>query len=273
MNFFIKIVFFASILPFFQQCHVVKKTVGGAEKKLVWSDEFDKNGQPDPEKWGYDVGTGCPNCGWGNNELQFYTDNRRENARIENGKLFVEARREKWDDRAYTSARLVSKNKGDWTFGRIEARLKCPVGRGTWPAFWMLPTDWKYGGWPKSGEIDIMEHVGYVRDTVYGSAHTETYNHMKFTGSTGGIFVKNPETEFHVYAVEWHADRMDFFVDETKYHTFKNAQKTADEWPFDQPFHVILNLAVGGNWGGKMGIDDSIWPKSMEVDYVRVYSF
>jgi beta-glucanase (GH16 family) len=273
MNFLIKTILLASILLFFQSCFLSKKMTNGTEKKLVWSDEFDKNGEPDPTKWSYDVGTGCPNCGWGNNENQFYTDNRRENARVENGHLIIEARQEKMDYQQYTSARMVSKKKGDWLFGRIEARIKCPVGRGTWPAFWMLPTDWKYGGWPKSGEIDIMEHVGYLRDSIFGSAHSETFNHTKGTGSTGNIFLNDSEQKFHIYAVEWHADRIDYFVDETKYHTFKNVQKTADEWPFDQPFHVILNLAVGGNWGGKMGVDAEIWPRKMEVDFVRVYAF
>ena len=165
----------------------------------------------------------------------------------------------------------MSKNKGDWIYGRVEARLKCPTGLGTWPAFWMLSTDWKYGGWPRSGEIDVMEHVGYMPDSIFGSAHTEAFNHVKHTQSTQGIYLPNAEKAFHVYAVEWSADRIDYFVDNVKYHTFSNQHKTPDEWPFDQRFHLILNLAVGGNWGAVKGVDERIWPQRMEVDYVRVY--
>jgi beta-glucanase (GH16 family) len=272
MHIFFKIVLFAGVFTNIQQCSIPKKTSTEPSRKLVWVDEFDRPGLPDSTKWSYDLGTGCPNvCGWGNNELQYYTRNRLENARIENGLLLIEAHREKWEDRNYTSARLVSKKKGDWKYGRIEARIKCPVGRGTWPAFWMLSTDWAYGGWPRSGEIDIMEHVGYLRDSVYGSIHTETFNHLKHTQSTGGFYLPDTESNFHVYAIEWHSDRIDFFVDDVKYHSFKNVQKTPDEWPFDQPFHAILNLAVGGNWGGKYGVDEKIWPRRMEVDYVRIY--
>lgn len=273
MDFLLKTLLLGCVLVFGQQCRTHKKIVGEPGRTLVWADEFNADGLPDSTKWGYDLGTGCPNvCGWGNNELQFYTARRRENARVENGQLVVEARREAWQGSQYTSARLVSKHKGDWTFGRIEARIKCPVGRGTWPAFWMLSTDWKYGGWPRSGEIDIMEHVGCVADSVYGSVHTETFNHIKRTQSTGGLRLPDAEAGFHVYAIEWRADRIDFFVDDMKYHTFKNIQKSPNEWPFDQPFHAILNLAVGGNWGGMRGVDESIWPQKMLVDYVRVYA-
>ncbi|MFT3843430.1 MAG: glycoside hydrolase family 16 protein [Lacibacter sp.] len=136
-------------------------------KKLVWSDEFNKPGLPDSEKWGYDTARGCPqNCGWGNNELQYYTYRDKKNARVENGKLIVEARKETKADAKFTSARLVTKSKGDWKFGRIEVKARIPKGRGMWPAIWMLPTNWEYGGWPKSGEIDIMEHVGYWKDSL-----------------------------------------------------------------------------------------------------------
>ena len=275
MDFLCKSLFFFAIFGLAQQCTGPQKAASTtAGRKLVWSDEFNTPGLPDSTKWSYDYGTGCPNvCGWGNNERQFYTARRLENARIEKGSLIVEARREKWEKSDYTSARLVSKNKGDWTYGRIEARLKCPTGLGTWPAFWMLPTDWKYGGWPRSGEIDLMEHVGYMPDSIFGSAHTETFNHVKHTQSTGGIYIPDAENKFHVYAIEWYADRIDYFVDDVKYHTFSNQHKTPDEWPFDQRFHVILNLAVGGNWGGVKGVDEKIWPQQMEVDYVRVYGW
>lgn len=274
MNFLLKTLLFASLFSLLNKCSVQKEMAAPSPPRLVWSDEFDTPGLPDSTRWGYDYGTGCPHvCGWGNNELQFYTARRKENARVEGGSLIIEAHREEWEGNHYTSARLVSKHKGDWTGGRVEARLKCPIGRGTWPAFWMLPTDWKYGGWPRSGEIDILEHVGCVSDSVYASAHTQAFNHVRHTQSTSGFYLPDAEKNFHVYAVEWRPDRLDYFVDDVKYHTFKNLQKSIDEWPFDQRFHVILNLAVGGNWGGMRGVDETIWPRRMEVDYVRVYAF
>jgi len=238
-----------------------------AQKKLVWSDEFDKNGSPDTTKWGYDVG----GKGWGNNELQFYTDHRKENASVSNGHLVIEARMENYKGRKYSSARMVSKNKGDWKYGRIEVRAKLPHGKGIWPAIWMLPTQWKYGGWPKSGEIDIMEFVGYMPDSLFGSVHTGLYNHSIGTQKTKGISLKDLATAFHVYAIEWTADKIDFLIDNKKFFEFKNEHTGTGAWPFDQEFHVILNIAVGGNWGGKYGVDDSIFPQRMEVDYVRVY--
>ena len=143
------------------------------EYELVWSDEFDYTGLPNSEKWSYDVG----GSGWGNNELQYYTENRTENARVENGNLIIEARKESYGGNNYTSARLITKSQGDWLYGKIEVRAKLPGGRGAWPAIWMLPTDWAYGGWPSSGEIDIMEYVGYDPGVVHGTVHTESYNH------------------------------------------------------------------------------------------------
>ena len=242
------------------------------KRTLVWSDEFDKNGSPDTTKWGYDLGNGCPNvCGWGNNELQYYTAHRLENARMENGCLVIEAHREKKGSSNYTSARMVSKRKGDWTYGRMEIRAKLPKGVGVWPAIWMLSTDWTYGGWPESGEIDIMESVGYLPDSVYGTVHTKRFNHVQGTQKSVGLASKTLSTEFHTYSIEWDADKIDFFFDDQKYQTFSNRREGPDAWPFDQKFHLILNVAVGGNWGGKMGVDQAIWPQKMLVDYVRVY--
>lgn len=239
---------------------------------LVWSDEFDGHGAPDPSKWGYDTGDGCPHmCGWGNNELQYYTHDRLQNARMENGNLIIEAHRELINSRAYSSARLVSKHKGDWTYGKITARAKLPKGKGVWPAIWMLPTNWEYGGWPESGEIDIMEFVGYMPDSLFGSVHTERFNHVIGTQVTKGIYSNTLSSEFHEYGVEWNADKIDFLFDGKVFQTFHNRREGHTAWPFDKDFHVILNVAVGGNWGGKEGIDTSIWPQRMEVDYVRVY--
>lgn len=240
--------------------------------KLVWSDEFDQGEMPDPSKWGYDLGDGCPEvCGWGNNELQYYTADRKENVRIENGNLVIEARQEKMGSRDYTSTRLKSKLKGDWTYGKIVARAKLPQGTGVWPAIWMLPTNWEYGGWPSSGEIDIMEHVGYMPDSMFGSIHTEKFNHVIGTQVTKGVYSSTLSTEFHEYGIAWTKDKIDFLYDGQVYQTFKNSNAGYGAWPFDKSFHVILNIAVGGNWGGKHGVDVSIWPQRMLVDYVRVY--
>jgi len=242
--------------------------------RLVWSDEFAYTGLPDPKKWAYDVG----GHGWGNKELQFYTARRKENARVEGGHLIIEARRERWEGSEYTAARLVSRGKGDWTYGRFEVRAKLPSGRGTWPAIWMLPTGWTYGSWPSSGEIDIMEHVGFDPDVVHASVHTRAYNHTINTQKTAQIKIPTSRSEFNVYAVEWTPKEIRGFVNDQLYFTFRNERLTntaADyrQWPFDKPFHLLLNLAVGGNWGGQQGVDASIWPQRFEIDYVRVYQF
>jgi beta-glucanase (GH16 family) len=234
--------------------------------KLVWSDEFDAPGPPDPKKWGYDLG----GHGWGNSELQNYTD-RRANSRVEEGRLIIEARKETLDKNAYTSARLVSKGKGEWQEGRIEVRAKLPGGRGSWPAIWLLAATDKLR-WPDDGEIDVMEHVGFDSGIVHASIHTKKYNHLAGTHKTATTKVADCSTAFHTYSVEWSRDRMDFFVDDTKYFTYpRESGAGADTWPFDKKFYLILNLAVGGSWGGQKGVDDSIFPARMEVDYVRVY--
>lgn len=241
-------------------------------KKLIWSDEFNYKGLPDTTKWSYDKGNGCPDvCGWGNNELQYYTWQKKENAYVEKGKLVIQARKETVDGFNYTSARLVSKNKGDWKYGRIEVKAKLPKGKGIWPAIWMLPTNWEYGGWPHSGEIDIMENVGYMPDSVFGSVHTGSFNHIQGTQTTKGVFRKDLSSSFHVYAIEWTENQIRFFVDDEEYLIFKNTGVSAEEWPFDKSFHLLLNIALGGNWGGKFGVDDDIFPQKMIVDYVRVY--
>src|ERR1044071_8943497 len=186
--------------------------------RLVWADEFDYNGLPDPAKWGYDVG----GHGWGNKELQFYTKDRKENARVENGHLIIEARREDWEGSQYTSARLITKGKGDWLYGRIEVSAKLPSGRGTWPAIWMLPTGLEYGHWPSSGEIDIMEHVGFDPDVVHASIHTKAYNHNINTHKTGQVRVPNARTKFNVYAIEWEAHEIRGYINGKEYFTFRN---------------------------------------------------
>jgi beta-glucanase (GH16 family) len=240
------------------------------EPKLVWADEFNVAGKPDTLKWNYSLGVGNPN-GWGNNELECYT-NDSKNVRVENSKLIIEAHKDSLEGKPYTSARINTKKKGDWLYGRIEAKAKLPYGKGTWPAIWMLSTDWKYGGWPASGEIDIMEHVGYDQNVIHGTIHTEAYNHMKNTQKEGKITSTDVSNTFHVYAINWSQDKIEFAVDDKIYHTVTKANgEDYKGWPFDQSFYLILNLAVGGGWGGREGVDETIWPQHMEVDYVRIY--
>ncbi len=236
--------------------------------QLVWSDEFDYSGLPDPAKWGYDTGAG----GWGNNELENYTADRTENARVENGTLILEARRDWHDGIEYSSARLVSRDKGDWLYGRIEIKAKIPLGQGLWPAIWMLPTDWEYGGWPASGEVDIMESfaLGGIKPTqVEANVHTQAYHHSIGTNKGAAITtLSNIEDNYHVYGVSWFEDYMVFDVDGQEYFTFDN-EGTWEAWPFDKRFHLIMNIAVGGSLGTTP--DPNIFPKQMTVDYVRVY--
>ncbi|MEM9390064.1 MAG: glycoside hydrolase family 16 protein [Bacteroidota bacterium] len=240
--------------------------------QLVWSDEFEYEGFADSTKWSYDVGDGCPNvCGWGNNELQYYTKNDADNAFVKDGKLIISLLQEKIGAKEYSSARLVTRNKGDWKYGKFVIRAKLPRALGTWPAIWMLPTDWKYGGWPNSGEIDIMENVGYDPDSIVGAAHTGAYNGMYGTHKNSRIYVPDSHSNFHEYSLEWKPNEYHLFVDDRKYFTFCNENKTASEWPFDQRFHLIMNIAFGGNWGGRKGIDPTNLPQQMEIDYVRVY--
>ena len=232
----------------------------------AWQDEFDYSGKPDPAKWGYDLG----GHGWGNNELQFYTDSVG-NAFVRDGVLHIVARKESREGRAYTSTRLISKGKGDFRYGRFEVSAKLPSGRGTWPAIWMLPTDWKYGDWPRSGEIDIMEHVGFDPERVHISVHTQAYNHVAGTQRTATRLVDGVMEDFHLYRVDWTPESIRGYVDDIPMFAFANEGTGPDAWPFDQRFHFLLNVAVGGNWGGKEGVDDSVFPATLQVDYVRAY--
>lgn len=272
----VKFLNFICLLGFlcFQSCNQTTSNVAPDQTKqgLVWSDEFDVDGLPNPNNWKYDEGDGCPQvCGWGNNELQFYTKAISENARVENGKLIIEAHKANRSNSTYTSARLLTAGKQDWKYGTIEVKAKLPSGKGTWPAIWMLPTQKEYGGWPKSGEIDIMEHVGYNPDSIFGTVHTSAFNHLLGTQDDGSLYQNTAEGNWHTYKIKWTDKEITWFVDDISYHNFKNKEKTFKEWPFDKEFHLILNLAVGGNWGGKHGVDENIWPQRMEVDWVRVY--
>ncbi len=236
------------------------------QRKLVWSDEFNYKGLPDTKKWSYDTG----GHGWGNNEAQYYTAQKLKNARVENGNLIIEAHKESIQNKNYSSVRLVSKGKGDWTYGRIEVRAKLPKGRGTWPAIWMLASTTPLK-WPDDGEIDIMEHVGFDHGMINGSVHCKKYYHTIGTQKTDSIPVMDCSEHFHVYQLDWDAETIKLGVDNMVYFQFKNEHSDQTGWPFNKPFHLLLNVAIGGFWGGKFGIDDSIFPQRMEIDYVRVF--
>lgn len=245
---------------------------GPKDPQLVWSDEFDGK-TLNPDLWVAYTGDGCPGlCGFGNGELQYYTD-RSENIKVADGKLTITALHDSIHNSAYSSAKLLTKVLAKWQYGRVEVSAKLPQGRGTWPAIWMLPEENLYGGWPRSGEIDIMEHVGHNAGTIYGTVHTQSFNHTLGTQKGDSILVSDASEKFHEYAIEWREEKIEWFIDGESYHIFDNTGKNSDDWPFDHPFHLILNVAVGGSWGGSRGIDDSIWPQSMEIDYVRVYTF
>jgi beta-glucanase (GH16 family) len=252
--------------------------------RLVWNDEFDTDGRPDPSRWTMEE--------WParvvNDEDQAYTS-RPENVLVENGRLVITARREDFEGSRYTSARLQSQGKGDFLYGRFVVRAKLPRGMGTWPAIWMLPSDpftyattcsdepdWQGSAdcdaWPNSGEIDIMEHVGYQMGHVHGTVHNKAYYWAVWKQRKGRILIDDVDHAFHDYVLEWSPERIDVFVDDTRYFTYINEGRGWESWPFDRPFHLILNVAVGGMWGRSGGgIDDGVFPQSMFVDYVRVY--
>jgi beta-glucanase (GH16 family) len=231
---------------------------------LAFSDEFDADGAPDPSKWGYELGS------IRNKEAQYYTS-RPENVRVEKGMLVIEARKEEHRGHAYTSASLNTQGKFEFTYGRVEVRAKLPAGTGTWPAVWMLGVNRTQVGWPTCGEIDIMEHVGFDPGRIHGTVHTAAYNHTIGTQKGASVVVSDPSSDFHVYAMEWHPDRIEVSVDGQVYFTFRNEKAGEKAWPFDKPHYLLLNLAIGGTWGGQKGIDDSRFPHTYEIDYVRIY--
>ncbi len=233
--------------------------------KLVWQDEFNTDGAPDPARWSYEEGYVR------NEEKQFYT-RRLENARVANGALVIEARKDNFEGHEYTSASLHTKGKGEFKYGRIEARAQLPKGRGVWPAIWTLGTSYQSTlKWPQCGEIDIMEYVGFMPDVIHTTVHTGAYNHRQDTEKGKQTPAKNISQTYNVYAIEWSPEKIDFFFNEEKVFTFANEHKGHDEWPYDEPEYLLLNLAIGGAWGGMQGIDESIFPQALRVDYVRVY--
>ncbi len=234
--------------------------------QLVWSDEFSTSGLPDTTKWGYDVG----GTGWGNNELQYYTNARQENARIVNGQLVIEARKELFLGKNFTSARLITKNKAQWTYGKFEIRAKIPKGRGTWPAIWTLSTNTPLL-WPDDGELDIMEAVGYLPNLIHGTVHNKLYNGANGKQKGGTKLIPSAQDSFHVYTMEWTSSQVLWSIDNEAYFAYGNPGNGIESWPYLKDFYLLLNIAIGGSWGGVQGVDDSIFPQSLVIDYVRVY--
>ncbi len=234
---------------------------------LIWSDEFDGS-SIDLNNWTFETGSG----GWGNQELQYYTNG--ENAAIEGGKLIITAKKvnDNKTEGAYTSSRMVTLGKQEFTYGRIEVRAKLPSGTGIWPAIWMLGSNITSVGWPACGEIDIMEYVGYDPNIVHSTVHTPT----GYAGDGDGSWMtlETAEEDFHIYGLIWSESSLTFYVDtpDNVVHVYAPVVKNSSNWPFDKPCFFILNIAVGGTWGGAQGIDNAIFPQTMEVDYVRVYS-
>jgi beta-glucanase (GH16 family) len=244
--------------------------------RLVWSDEFDVPGLPDTTKWSYDVERNS--AGWYNNELQYYANARAENSGVVGGMLQIAARREDlatlefpdWSGQRYSSARLITRGKAAWTYGFIEVRAKLPCGRGTWPAIWTLSAP-PEGRWPDDGEIDIMEHVGFDPGVVHGTVHTAGYNHTRGNHRSAQASLPDVCTQFHRYQMHWTATRITVGIDDRNFYQYSNDGSGNAEWPFDSPQYLILNVAVGGDWGGQQGVNDAVFPATFEIDYVRVY--
>ncbi len=248
------------------------QNMSGEEWVIVWSDEFDGTGLPDTSKWTFDIG----DWGWGNNELQYYTENRVENARLEDGNLIIEALKND-EGNEWTSARLTTRGKVSFTYGRIEFRARVPKEKGNWAAGWTLGDSYLDEiSWPYCGEIDILESVGYEMDDATGdgkahaSAHCGAYYFKLGNQPTGIIDVKNMNEAYHTYAVDWGPDGMTASVDGISYFTY-NDTSTPLSWPFDKPQNIILNLAMGGGWGGLQGMDENVTSQKFMLDYVRVY--
>lgn len=233
---------------------------------LVMADEFDTNGAPDPSLWSYDIGTG--DNGWGNQELQYYTD-RPENVTVQNGYMIITARQESFQGSGYTSARLVTKDKFEQQYGRFETRMRLPWGQGIWPAFWMLGADIDSNPWPGAGEIDIMEYRGQEPTVVLGSVHGPGYSAGEAITKRYELTGDRFDTGFHVFGIEWGPNFVNYYVDDVLYNQI-TPEDVPGEWVFNKPFYILVNLAVGGTFVGNVG-SETVFPQQMLVDYVRVY--
>jgi beta-glucanase (GH16 family) len=250
----------------FNSCASDEKQTVVTKTQLVMSDEFDVNGAPNSNLWSYNIGTG--NNGWGNNELQYYT-NRQENIKIENGVLKITARREQYMGEAFTSARIFTKGKFETKYGRVEARIKLPRGKGLWPAFWMLGANSDTVIWPQCGEIDIMEYLGSSPTKIFGTVHGPGYSGGQSIGKNYFLPNSRFDTDFHIFGIEWDENYINFYVDDVLYNQI-TPDKVPGEWVFNQPFYIILNIAVGGNLPGAPN-NETPFPQEMLVDYIRVY--
>jgi len=244
---------------------LITSSIYSQEWKLVWADEFNYTGLPDSAKWTYEVGF------IRGHEAQYYTGKRIENTRVENGNLIIEARKEHYLTAGYTSGSVNTKYKKEWLYGKIEVRAILPKGVGIWPAIWMLGSNIDKVSWPNCGEIDIMESIGYDPSMIYMTIHTGLFNGSKSTQIGCKTKIESVYDQYHVYKVEWYPDRLDFFVDDIKYITYPKAGNSKEMWPYNEPEYLLLNIAVGGDWGGLKGIDDRIFPQKMIIDYVRIY--
>lgn len=276
-NQFISAISIALVGVVFSGCELDETQEVVTKNTLVWADEFDEDGAPNPQNWNFEVGDGTDQGipGWGNNELQYYTD-RPENAKVENGMLVLTARQESFEGSDYTSARLTTQNLFEKQYGRFEARIKLPYGKGFWPAFWMLGDDCDANPWPACGEIDIMENVGDDPNIIFGSVHGPEYSAGEAISKEFVLEEGRADTSFHIYGIEWSPNRINYYIDDILYQSITPEdveEKTDGEglWVFnDKPFYIILNVAVGGNLPGEPNADTE-FPQSMVVDYVRVY--
>ena len=230
--------------------------------KLIFDDEFNHPGLPNPAKWGYEVGF------IRNHEAQYYAKARLKNSFVHGGILTIEGRHENYKGGAYSSASLTTQGKFSFTYGRVEMMAKLPQAVGTWPAFWMLGTDIQKVGWPKSGEVDIMEHVGFMPKTIFGTCHMADANGKHYSKG-GKIDLADHGAGWHRYMIDWSKSRIDFYVDNDLY--FSYVKSASLPWSFSKPMYLILNLAIGGSWGAQKGIDASAFPQKYNVKYVRVY--
>lgn len=254
-----------AIIAFATLLGATQQVTAETEWTLIWSDEFNGDSpRPDPAKWNYEHGKVR------NNEAQFYTWDRRKNARVENGKLIIEARKEPFENSSYTAASITTNHRFSFQYGRIEISAKVPHGRGVWPALWMLGDDINTVGWPRCGELDIMEYVGHEQGVVFCNVHATKKNGQH---ASSGANLKNqtPWAGFHTYAMEWDEKEIKFYYDSTEMHAFKRNPEGNVQWAFDRKMYLLMNIAIGGSWGGQKGIDDDVFPAQMEVDFVRVY--
>ncbi len=231
---------------------------------LRWGDEFTEAGRPDPSRWTYEKGLVR------NGEAQFYTD-RPENIRVLEGSLIITARREPWEGAPCTSASLTSQGRFSFTGGKAEIRAKVPPGRGTWPALWTLGDNITTAGWPACGEIDLMEYVGMHPELVHFTVHTMAFNHTKQTQRGTRITEPRVWADYHRYGLVWTQSALTWYFDGRPVFAFANDGQGRDHWPFDQPHYLLMNLAIGGVWGGQKGIDEALFPAELRVDYVRVW--